>query len=161
MPSSNLCVVNDELRIGADLATAQPFTACDFMLIHVEGREDRDDVNEIRAITDPFNEALSAAQRGDAARANALYSVVVDAVLRTPELTRADRRRVGEQLKEEFDAYTAGFARAGATRSLTKGYDLGRQLARHAMSAEQAAGLPEPSYADLLPETTARRQATR
>jgi hypothetical protein len=160
--TADLCVVNDELRIGADSATAQPFTACDFLLLHVESREDRDDVNEIRAITDPFNEALSAAQRGDAAKASALYSVVVDAVLRTPELTKADRRRVGDQLKLDFDEYTKGFARAGATRSISKGYDLARQLARNPMSAQQAGLLGEPTYEDLLPKAAAtRRPATR
>jgi hypothetical protein len=159
--TANLCVVNDELRIGADLATAQPFTACDFMLIHVEGREDRDDVNDIRAITDPFNEAILAARRGDAAMANALYGVVVDAVLRSPELTKADRRRVGDQLKQDYDEYTQGFARAGATRSLSKGYDLGRQLARNAKSAQAASKLGEPTYAELMPAATTRRQATR
>lgn len=160
--TAQLCVVNDELRLGATPATARPFTACDFLLLHVEGREDRDDVNEIRAITDPFNEALSAAQRGDAAKANALYSVVVDAVLRTPELTKADRRRVGEQLRQDYDDSTQGFARAGATRSLSRGYDLARQLKRNPMTAQQAGLLAEPTYEDLLPKTgTPRRQATR
>ena len=160
--TADLCVVNDELRIGGDVATAQPFTASDFLLLHVEGRADRDDVNEIRAITDPFNEALSAAQRGDDAKASALYSVVVDTVLRTPELTKADRRRVGEQLRQDYEEYTKGFARAGATRSISKGYDLARQLARNPMTPQQAELLADPTYEDLLPKgTPTRRQATR
>jgi hypothetical protein len=152
---ADLHVVSDELRTGPSLQEAVPFVDHDFMLIHIEVREDRDDFNQLRAIREPFDAALNAVQLGDQAQADALYRATIAAVLRSPELTKADRRRVSAALKADFEEARETIGVRSVTRSIAR-YDLQSRVRQHPMTTSDALRRGEPTFAELMPEVRRR-----
>ncbi len=146
--TGRLWVVNDELREGDSLETSTGFTSFDYMLLRFDVREDRDDFNQLAAIRQPMDSAIEAAAGGDLVKADAFYRVAIAAVLRAPELTRADRRRVVELLKQDYEEAKSGLAAARLVPGA--GFDLQARWLQQHMSADEALARPEPTFAEVL-----------
>ena len=123
------------------------FTADDYLLLRLEKRSERDDWEGLSTIMDPFSVALSALGDGARSRADALLRVAIVAVLNSPELTTADRRRVGTALRDRFQEALElglGASRDEAAPRLT-------DLVARGPSVEQAAAMGAPALEELLP----------
>jgi hypothetical protein len=103
--ANNLWVVNDRLRYGADADNSKPLSERTYMLFKIENREERDDLDGLTNIRGPFDQAINALTSGDEERANTLLKVSIGAAMTSADLTKADRRRVAQALKEEFDNF--------------------------------------------------------
>jgi hypothetical protein len=146
--ASRLWVVDGRLMSGADAAALGPFTGDDFLLFHIEKRSERDDWEGFTNIIGPFNESLDALADGLRERADSLLRGAVVAVLKSADLTAADRRRVATVLKERYqEALDAGL---GAARP--DGPVVLSELVSAGMNARQAAALGAPTFEELFGE---------
>jgi hypothetical protein len=143
-----LLVVNNELRVGASLGNNAAFDGCDYLLLRVEVREDRDDFNELPGIKSAMDRALEAIVAAEDAKADAFYRVAVTAALQAPELTRADRRRVIELLKRDFEEAKGGFRPTGLVGG--HGMDLQARWAQQGMTVDEALARGEPTLEEAL-----------
>jgi hypothetical protein len=101
-----LWVVGGQLRRGRgpDAGQSVPLEGFDYLLLRVEVFEQRDDWEKLSAIEEPFREALKALH--DPATEDQAPQYLRTAFLKTrlaPELTRADRRRVVQNLKDQYE----------------------------------------------------------
>ncbi|MCZ7543148.1 MAG: hypothetical protein M5R40_06240 [Anaerolineae bacterium] len=144
-----LWVVKDELREGAGLSDGQhaPFQAFDHMLFFIEVREERDDWNQLTSIREPFQQAINALGDADETKADAFLRAAIVAALQSPELTKADRRRVVTVLKAEFDSVKADLGYAGLVAA--PGPILETSMKR-AMSVELALQMGEPTFEEVF-----------
>lgn len=104
LDSNKLWVVNDRLRYGTSADNSKPLTGRTYMLFRIESREERDDMDGLTNISKPFNEAISAQLFGEEERAKTLLRTSIVAAMTSPDLTRADRRRVAQAMKDSFDS---------------------------------------------------------
>lgn len=145
-----LYVVKDELHVGAGLGTGQyqPLVGYDYMLLRAEVFEERDDLEQLTSIQEPYGQALqalldpTATEQASQYLRRALYQAMV-----APELTIADRRRVVEALKQQFaqakNDLGVSALRRGAPPTLSEA------VARHAPSVEEALDLGPPTLAEV------------
>lgn len=99
-----LWMTTDGLRQGADRNSLRPLEPQDYMVIRVQVVAERDDWRELRAIKEPFDEALNARLVGEAEKAGLLIRQAIGAALRSSDLTKLDKTRVAKGMKTEFDA---------------------------------------------------------
>jgi hypothetical protein len=147
--ANNLWVVNDRLHFGVDANNSKPLSGRTYMLFKIENREERDDLDGLTNIRGPFEEAISALTSGDEERANTLLRVSIGVAVTSTDLTKADRRRVAQALKEEFDSFknTMPTLREQARvegREIVKFPDFNKALQLN-MSADEALALGEPT----------------
>lgn len=147
-----LLVVNDELWEGESLTDPkkQPFTADDFMLLHVDIRETRDDFNELSSIATPYDEAIKALGEKEFERADTKIRQALTSALTADELTKADRRRVIDTLKADYELAKATLSSQGLT-DVPKP-DLQRQMdaTSRSVTVRRALDLGEPTWKDVL-----------
>jgi hypothetical protein len=103
--ANNLWVISDSLHYGADANSSKPLTGRTYMLFKIENREERDDLDGLTNIRGPFDQAINALTSGDEDRANTLLKVSLGVAMTSADLTKADRLRVAQALKEEFDNF--------------------------------------------------------
>lgn len=96
-----LRVEQQQLRI-LDNGSSRPFTDCDHMLLHVERRSQRHDLTRLASFWEPFTASLQALGDDFQEHAVALIRQALAAARTCDDLTKADHRRVTEQLKERF-----------------------------------------------------------
>jgi hypothetical protein len=101
--SQELWVDAGRLCRGSALSNIEPLTGYDYMLFRIERRTDRDDWDELASIREPFEKALEALADGESERADAQLKAALVATLQSHDLTRADRRRVAEAVKDRYD----------------------------------------------------------
>src|SRR5882672_4038600 len=93
-------VEQDSLQYGDTLEGSKPLQAVNYMLFRIECRDNRNDWDELRSISDPYKEVLKSLQAGQVEAAQVHLKSAIQAALTAPELTKnVDRRRVVEQLK--------------------------------------------------------------
>jgi hypothetical protein len=154
--ADKLWVVNDRLRYGATADRNEPLTGRTYMLFRVENREQRDDMDGLTNIRGPFNESISALVNGDDERAKTLLRAAIATAMTSPDLTKADRRRVAQAMKDEFDetqkvAATAREAMKEIGKEAPPGRvsDLNRAMLR-AIPVDEALALGEPTYEEIF-----------
>jgi hypothetical protein len=145
---ASLYVVGNELREGKSVTDNTPFTKHDYMLLHVEVREERDDFNQLSAIRKAMDQAVEAAAADDQPKADAFFRVAIAAVMQAPEFTKADRRRVVELLKHDFAEVKAGFAPSNLTAA--DGVDLQGRWNQQTMTINDALAMGEPTFGEMF-----------
>jgi len=132
VPVGELRVEGDRLHRGA-----APFTAHDFMLLRIEGRDERDDWRS-PAIEAARRGAIDALQRGDKDGAQAYQGAALAAVLNSCDFSEADKRRIVTAIKQEWEELAAlGLGAAGEALPDS----LNDLVERHPMSRAFAAAL--------------------
>jgi hypothetical protein len=94
---------------GHLLANGADVTGFDYMLLHVEVFEERDDWDGLQTIAGPLERAIQALTERKAEDARVARDQAISAALLAPELTNADRRRVIDRVKERFREAASGF----------------------------------------------------
>lgn len=102
-----LYVKERRLHFGNDLASAKPLTGYDYMLLSIEATTERDDYRSFEDLGSLLNQAIAKALEGDAPGGTALLRAARIAALTSADLTREDRFRVAEALKNEYDRAVA------------------------------------------------------
>ena len=143
-----LFVVNDELREGTAANQATPFEGADFMLLHLEIRDQRDDWNELTNIANARKATLDALGEGDLAKADAKHKEALLAAMQAPEITGTDRRRVVDVLNREYAEAKNTFGASNLAEVSTA--DFGKLMKRSAMTPAKAQALGEPGYDELF-----------
>jgi hypothetical protein len=100
---NRLWVEQDRLRFGSSQDSSQPLTGVTHMLFRVEARTERDDVEGLSTITQARDEAFKAIGEGNAEQIDAAIKRTIFLVRTSSDLTKADRKRVADALKAEFD----------------------------------------------------------
>ncbi len=158
LDTNGLWVTNDRLRYGTSADDSEPLTGFTYMLFQIESREERDDMDGLTNITEPFNEAISALMNGEEERSKTLLRTCIAAAMTSPDLTKADRRRVAQVMKTEFDEAqnmvvpTRGEVRQiipKEAREIDKITDLNKAI-RRTMPAEEALARGEPTFEEIF-----------
>jgi len=111
-------VEQDSLQYGDTLEGSKPLQAVNYMLFRIECRDNRNDWDELRSISDPYKEVLKSLQAGQVEAAQVHLKSAIQAALTAPELTKnVDRRRVVEQLKLKFNQDKADLGAGAFKRS--------------------------------------------
>ena|SRR2546427_2838704 len=97
-----LWVVGGRLRYGLSKDDNDAFTGHTYMLLHIESREERDNLEALSSIQEPYNKAIAALGDGLKERAEAFLRTSVTAALLSSDLTKADRNRVADSLEKDF-----------------------------------------------------------
>jgi hypothetical protein len=114
-------VEGDRLRYGTSQGTSQPLTGVTHMLFRIESRTERDDWMGLTTIIQARDEALKALAEGNQEQSDIAIKRTIFLVRTSPDLTRADRKRVADALKAEFDEAKEGFeADTGTFESMVK-----------------------------------------
>jgi hypothetical protein len=100
---ATLWVVADRLRQGGSAERSQPFGGYAYMLLRVQKETVRDDWEGLTAFMQPFYTAIKELAAGHLEWADSSYRAAIAAVLSSPDLTQADRRRVAQVLYERFE----------------------------------------------------------
>ena len=104
--ATKLWVVDGELREGTGLGPGKnvPFTRFDHMLFRVDVFEERDDIESLSAIYEPFQQALDELlDPATEARSLQFLRTAQIKAGKAAELTIADRRRLPAALEEEYN----------------------------------------------------------
>jgi len=109
----DLRIENQQLRIVKNGGT-EPFTDKDHMLIHIEAREDRDDLTRLTGFDKFYTDARDALGQGAPEKAGNLMRQCMAATSTSPDLTNADRARVSEHLKRLYFEAKARIEEFGA-----------------------------------------------
>jgi hypothetical protein len=147
-----LMVIDDVLYEGKGLDDPgkKPFAAADYLLLHIEVRDTRDDFNSLSSIAEPYSKCVDALAENDTAKADLYLRQALAAALKAEELTRADRRRVIDQLKQDYAAIAGdlkGQNLLDAPRATLQ--ELMNHAARAVPSA-RAVALAQPELDDIL-----------
>jgi hypothetical protein len=137
--TGDFCVIDSELRIGKEPKrnSTRPVTGIDFMLLHFEVFEERDDWNRLSAINDAYKAAREAiGPQMDVARDR--FATAIKAAKNCVEVTEADRRRIVTALKERFEQDKADLGVQGLIAEIPR--DLS-SLMKGAMSVADACRL--------------------
>jgi hypothetical protein len=108
---------SDRLRYGASQDSSQPLTGVTHMVFRIEARTERDDWAGLKTVIEARDEALKAIAAGNE-EADSAVKRTIFLVRTSPDLTRADRKRVADALKAEFDEARQGFESVGMPESL-------------------------------------------
>ncbi len=158
LDTNGLWVMNDRLRYGTSADDSEPLTGFTYMLFRIESREERDDMDGLTNISEPFNEAISALMNGEEERSKTLLRTCIAAAMTSPDLTKADRRRVAQVMKTEFDEAqnmvvpTRGEVRQiipKEAREIDKITNLNKAMQR-AISVEEALARGEPTFDEIF-----------
>jgi hypothetical protein len=121
----------------------------DYMLFKIERRQERDDWDSLTTIQKPFADARRALRDRNTDRAEDLIREAVLMALESPDLTRADRARVAQQVKTDFDAAKAAGLGAVAARDMVNAESLSAVMTT-AMSPAQALAGPRVTFRSLF-----------
>lgn len=145
VPSHRLWVAGDRLQEGDSAGSLRLFERFPFMLFRVEKRVERDDYESFESIKEPFDKAVEAllASPGDPSRAAELLGAAKLAVVRSPDLTAADRFGLVKSLEEKFARMREQLGVRGAV-PVTR-----PSLREVAAAVERPERLPEPSWSAL------------
>jgi hypothetical protein len=137
----------DQLSIRADRLElgGKPLIGVDHMVFRIEGRAERDDWR-FAAITDPLKEAKAALVRRDETRATTMINEAILAADTSPDLVEADRIRVINAIKSDFEKARGN--RYGAAGDQTP--DLNEIMQTDAISREEALILGKPPVEQLF-----------
>jgi len=146
--TSKLWVVADQLRMGNSLTQNAPFTGYDYMLFRVEVFDKRDDWEQLTAIQKPFQDAVRALHNtSDNSQALHYLRTALLEASESPDLTKADRRRVVDSLKEQFEQakkdLSVEAAFAGKPPTL-------KQAMKYAIPIKDALKKPEPTREEIF-----------
>jgi hypothetical protein len=141
LPKSELTVSEDHL-----LRNGKPLEGYDYILFRIEGRVERDDMP--RNIDEPFQEALVASEIGETEKVKGFRDAAIAAALRSPDLTKTDRRRVIDAIKKGLATAADGGHGLAPGERLT----LAGAVAIHALKPAQLGHLPEISSAEAFGE---------
>lgn len=110
--TASLRVVNDRLHVVDGEGAVRPLVDCDFLLLKIEGRPDRDDfwLPELELL---LSRAITALRHGDTSRAENYREDALSFVWDSPALTWVDRERVAAAATKRFDVVAS--ARRGAS----------------------------------------------
>jgi hypothetical protein len=111
------------------------------MLFRVESRTERDDWMGLTTIIEARDEALKEISEGDD-QADAAIKRTLFLVRTSPDLTRADRARVANTLKAEFDEAKQGF-------EADSDFELVVERASR-IGVDEALQQPQPTLAELF-----------
>lgn len=140
-------VRGDRLHLSQPDGEPEPFTSHDYMLLRIEGREERDDWRT-EEILEARRRSIDALQRGDKATAMEFRGAALAAVLNSSDLTAADQRRIVKALKDEWEELASLGLGAVGTAPVD---DLSELVAKYAMPKAHAAALgpltPEEAFA--------------
>jgi hypothetical protein len=134
-------VEGDRLRYGANHEESGPLTGVTHMLFRVESRTERDDWMGLTTIIEARDEALKEISEGDD-QADAAIKRTLFLVRTSPDLTRADRARVANTLKAEFDEAKQGF-------EADSDFELVVERASR-IGVDEALQQPQPTLAELF-----------
>lgn len=125
------------------------------MLFRIENREQRDDMNGLMNIRGPFDEAINALMNGEVERSKTLLNTSLAAAMTSNDLTKADRRRVTQALREEYKEIEdiwrqiQGELVRGVVRGIGETHDINEAMER-AMPVEKALELGEPTFEEIF-----------
>jgi hypothetical protein len=131
---------------GHLLANGADLTGFDYMLLHVEVFEERDDWDGLQTIIAPLERSIQAVAERKMDDAKEALNQAVAAALLAPELTNADRRRVVDQVKGRYREAASGFESTEEPGPVS----LSALMAK-AESVEKAAEKPPLTLAEALP----------
>jgi hypothetical protein len=145
---SNLWVVNDELHEGSGLGVGahKPYVEEDHLLFRFEIFEERDDWEQLRAIQEPFLEAMDSLAESPE-KATFLLRRAQARAIRAPELTRADRTRVVTALGAQFAEAQRAYSGLGLVPADPPTLD---RVMRRAMTVDQAIDRGDATFDDIL-----------
>jgi len=109
---TQLFVRDSQLCYGRDLASAQPLTGYDYMLLRLEVAETRDDYLAFEEIGSLFHRAVAEAMT-DRAKGDSLLLAAQVAAWNSPDLTLADRIRIRDVLRQEYEKIAGPPVRSG------------------------------------------------
>jgi hypothetical protein len=149
-----LWVVDGTLRVGPSMDDNQPYEEVDhvlFQVITLTERDDWDALTTIREARSKLREALNdAAAEPDeplfVSRAKKALALARLAVKESPDLTKADRRRITERLNQE---YREGMEEITGLGLIPKGALTLGDMMQGAMSVDQALELGEPTLDEV------------
>ncbi len=146
---SKLWVLNDQLREGRGPNITQnvPFEQFDYILFRTEIFEKRDDWEKLTSIQEPFQEAIKALGDFDERRAQFLLQRALVQAKLAPELTKADRRRVVDELKKQFSYDKEDLGTSGL---VGKDVPTLSEIMEHAMPVHLALELGEPTFDEIF-----------
>jgi hypothetical protein len=147
--TASLRVENDSLRLSGGAGSAPLPDGHDYLLFKIERRQERDDWDSLTTIQKPFADARRALRDRNDERAEDLIREAVLLALESPDLTRADRARVAQQVKSDFDAARAAGLGAVAMRNMGAPESLSA-LMTTAMSPAQALAGPRVTFRSLF-----------
>lgn len=150
-PADYLWVVKDRLQFGPSLRDSKPLKGFTYMLFRIEGREGREDWQSLTSIATPFAKAIDALGEMENEKAESFLRAALVTAIQSPDLTRWDRSRVVQAIKDEYDLRKKelGFgAMPGKPATL-------EDAMSKAMSVDEAMSAPEPSLSSLFAEREA------
>ena len=146
--TSKLWVVADQLRTGNSLKQNTPFTGYDYMLFRVEVFDKRDDWEQLTAIQNPFQAAIRALHNtSDTSQAIHYLRTALLEASQSPELTKADRRRVVDSLKEQFEQAKKDFS---VDAAFTGKPPTLKQAMKYAIPIKEALKKPQPTPDEIF-----------
>ncbi|HET9897052.1 MAG TPA: hypothetical protein VFQ44_19125 [Streptosporangiaceae bacterium] len=148
VPPASLCVVNDRLRRGSVKGKNVPFDGYAYLLLRIQKETKRDDWEGLTSIMQPFGAAIAALGDGRPDVARTCYGTAIAEVIKSPDLTQADRQRVSRTLFKRFES--ARELGLGATATWPS---FAKQIAEIPVDEALAAG--EPELAEFLPRDSA------
>jgi hypothetical protein len=144
---ATLWVVDDRLRTGASAEQSVPFQGFGYVLLRVQKETERDDWEGLTSIMQPFGAAINALGLGHREDAESYYRSALTATINSPDLTKADRRRVAEELSKRFEeAKDLGLGAVSAWPPFAD--------AVASISVDEALAEGEPQMAEFVPDQT-------
>ena len=130
--ASQLSVHDLSVQQGTLRLRGIPPAGVDYMLFRVERVGERDDWDTLASIAAPFRDALTALSHGNAQIADAHVRRAMLEAWTSPDLTRADRTRVCNELKRSYqDARNLGLGLEHAATTLADAMAGAVPLAQH------------------------------
>ncbi len=133
--ASQLSVHDLSVQQGVLRLRGVPLAGADYMLFRIERVDERDDWDSLASIASPFRDALTALSHGNSQIADAHVRRAMLEAWTSPDLTRADRTRVCNELKRNYqDARNLGLGLEHAPTTLADAMAGAVPLARHAQA---------------------------
>jgi hypothetical protein len=143
-------VESDRLRYGSSQDASKPLTGVTHMLFRIESRTERDDWMGLTTIVQARDEALKAISEGNKEQAEMAIKRTIFLVRVSPDLTQADRKRVANALKAEFNEAKDGLEMLGPGQK-----NLDAMIRERALivNVDDAMEQPEPSLEEIFSDT--------
>jgi hypothetical protein len=103
LEANKLWVADDKLYYGNSIDNSETLDGFTYMLFRIDSQEHRDDVDGLTDISKPRSDAINALINGEEERAQTLLKTAIAAAMMSLDLTKADRLRVVQDIKNEFD----------------------------------------------------------
>jgi hypothetical protein len=148
--AARLRVKGDRLHYAdASGMALAPFENADYMLIRIEGRDERDDWH-FKPINDAINKAIEASIGGKSDEAESFKRMALTMAMTSPDLSVLDRRRVTTAIQEEL-RYVQGL---GQGLTGFEAPDLKSIMEKRAMPLGQAAALGAITFEEVFGEAS-------